>query len=155
MKIDYLSDHLEWIHLLAFMHQLEMRTASERNFQWSIQRFSERTNRSTLPMALVAVEDTIPVGSVSLLNQQLQSHSHFSPWVASLFVLEQYRNRGIGDQLMREIESTAWSMGYDSLFLFTHTAEEYYTKRDWKTIDTVQPPDVHRASVVMSKVLGL
>ena len=110
MKIDYLADRSEWIHLLAFMHQLEMRTANERNFEWSIQRFAERTNRHSLPLALVAVEDTIPVGSVSLLEQQLHSHSSFTPWVASLFVLEQYRNRGIGDRLMRELERIASSM---------------------------------------------
>ena len=79
MKIDYLADRSEWIHLLAFMHQLEMRTANERNFEWSIQRFAERTNRHSLPLALVAVEDTIPVGSVSLLEQQLRSHSSFTP----------------------------------------------------------------------------
>lgn len=153
MKIDYLADRSEWIHLLAFMHQLEMRTANERNFEWSIQRFAERTNRHSLPLALVAVEDTIPVGSVSLLEQQLRSHSSFTPWVASLFVLEQYRNRGIGDRLMRELEIIASSMGHKSLFLFTHTAKGYYEKRGWQTIDTVQPPDVRFSSVVMSKVL--
>lgn len=153
MRIDYLADHPEWIHVIAFMHQLEMRKPSERNFDWSIQQFSQRTNRQFLPLALVAVEDTIPVGSVTLLENQLKSHSNLTPWVASLFVIEQYRGRRIGDRLMREAELLAVSMGYDSLFLFTHTAQSYYERRGWDTIDTVEPPDVPYASVIMSKHL--
>ena len=155
VKIEYLADHPEWIHLIAFMHQLEMRTASDRNFDRSIQRFSERMNRHTLPMTLVAVEDTIPVGSVSLLEHQLDSHLNLSPWVASLFVLEQYRNLGIGIRLMQEIEMIASAIGHTSLFLFTHTAKAYYENRGWKTIDTVRPPEVSHSSVVMSKSLSI
>lgn len=153
MKIDYLADHPEWIHLIALMHQLEMRKPSERHFDWSIQQFSQRMNRQSLPMALVAVEDTIPVGGVTLLENQLKTHSNLTPWVASLFVLEQYRGRGIGGRLMRETELFAVAMRYNSLFLFTHTAQSYYEKRGWGIIDTVEPPDAPYASVVMSKQL--
>jgi predicted N-acetyltransferase YhbS len=151
VKIDYLADHPEWIHLIAFLHQLEMRKPSERNFDWSIQQFSHRANRESLPMALVAVEDTIPVGSVTLLEHQLHTHSNLTPWVASLFVLEQYRGVGVGDRLMREAELLAASMGHKSIYLFTHTAQLYYENRGWKIIDAVEPPDVSYVSVVMKK----
>jgi predicted N-acetyltransferase YhbS len=101
----------------------------------------------------VAVEDTIPVGSVSLLENQLNTHPNRKLWIASLIVLEQYRGRGIGDALMRKAELSAVSLGYNSIFLFTHTAQSYYEKRGWEIVDTVEPPDVRYASVVMSKQL--
>jgi predicted N-acetyltransferase YhbS len=153
MEIHFLADHPEWIHIIAFMHQLEMRKPNERNFDRSIQQFSQRANRQFLPIAYVAVEDTVPVGSVTLLEDQLPTYSNHKLWVASLFVLEQYRGRGIGDALMRKAELSAVSLGYNTILLFTHTAQSYYEKRGWEIIDTVDPPDVSYASVVMSKQL--
>lgn len=153
MRVDHLADHPEWMHLIAFMHQLEMREASERDFNWSIQQFSQRMNRDSLPMTLVAVEDTIPVGSVTLLENQLESHSNLTPWIASLFVLAQYRGCGIGSRLMREAELFASSIGYNSIYLFTHTAKSYYEAKGWNAIATVDPPDVRHTSVVMLKQL--
>lgn len=102
-------------------------------------------------MTLVAVEDTIPVGSVTLLENQLESYSNLAPWIASIFVLAQYRGRGIGSRLMREVERFASSVGYNSIYLFTHTAKSYYEARGWHAIGTVEPPDVRYTSVVMSK----
>jgi predicted N-acetyltransferase YhbS len=155
VKIEYLADHKAWVHVLAFMHQLEMRTPNERDFRSSVERFSERTNRDTLPIALVVIEDTIPVGSVSLLEFQLTSYRQLTPWVAGLFVLEQYRGQGIAHRLMQEMESIALSMGHRTLHLFTHTAEKYYESRGWEPIGTVEPPEVRYPSIVMSKELQL
>ncbi len=153
MEIAYLADHPDWVPVVALMHQLTMRMPSERNYDHSLQMFAARGNRDKLPIALVAIEDSIPVGSVSLVQRQLNVGDACSPWLAGLFVLAEYRKRGVADALMREAEQLAVALGHHRLYLFTHTAELYYRKRDWENIGTVHPPEVRHQSVVMQKHL--
>lgn len=85
------------------------------------------------PLTLVAFADTLPIGSASLVECDLPSHQHLTPWLASLFVATPYQKQGIGGKLVQQIESIAANMSYQQLYLFTWTAA-YYHKLGWKAI---------------------
>src|SRR5262249_21746541 len=54
-----------------------------------------------LPTTLVAVgDDGAPLGSVSLLLDDLPGYEHFSPWLASLYVRPDCRGGGLGGKLL-------------------------------------------------------
>ena len=55
-----------------------------------------------IPTTLVAVKGGEPVGSVSLLEQDLAGWEHLTPWLASLYVRSDHRGRGIGKQLVAQ-----------------------------------------------------
>ncbi|PSP02598.1 MAG: hypothetical protein BRC47_07420 [Cyanobacteria bacterium QS_7_48_42] len=65
------------------MHQLKLNLGNHYNYLRTQQLFRQRLNRNSLPLTLVAFLDTLPVGSVSLVNCDLDSHSHLKPWLAS------------------------------------------------------------------------
>jgi predicted N-acetyltransferase YhbS len=152
VKIKLLADCPEVIPAVACLQQMEMYSIlSNRNFKKAVAKFESRSvHRNKLPITFVAFEDTLPVGSVSLIEHELDSHNHLFPWVATLFVSSQYRNQGIGKRLMEEIESRALEMGYGTLYLFTDKASEYYLKMNWVPIETVTPKG-KPVSIIMQK----
>jgi predicted N-acetyltransferase YhbS len=156
VEIKLLADCVEVIPAVACLQQMEMYSMrTNRNFKQAIEKFEHRSvHRNKLPISLVAFEDTLPVGSVSLIEHELESHKHLSPWVATLFVSSQYRNQGIGKSLMEEVEKIALEMGYDTLYLFTDKASEYYLKMNWISIENVTPKG-KPASVLMQKEMAL
>lgn len=154
MEIQFLADCPEVIGAIACLQQLEMKLGEKSNYHHAIEKFSLRLNRISLPLALVAFVDTLPVGSVSLVDSDLPNYPHLTPWLASLFVATPYQRQGIGLQLIQQIELIAANMGYQQLYLFTWTAEAYYRKLGWTVIDKTQP-EGRPESVVMQKILSI
>lgn len=153
MRIEYLADHPQWAPVLAYLHQLTMRLPKERNFDHALNMYIDRCNRDCLPLSLVAIEDTMPVGSVSIHANQLDVVQGYTAWIGGLFVLDAYRSQRFGERLLTEAESVVKSLGRDIVYLFTHTAESFYLQRGWETFATVEPPLVRHTSVVMRKHL--
>ncbi|MFD1735461.1 GNAT family N-acetyltransferase [Bacillus salitolerans] len=154
MEIRFLTDCREFIPAIACLQQMEMyKIPSNRNLLKAIKKFEIRSKkRDGLPLTLVAFMDTLPVGSICLIDRELDSHTHLSPWIAPLFVSSHYRNRGIGKSLMEEAERLASSLGHKEIFLFTDAAREYYEKLNWETIETVYPTG-KPTSFLMKKIV--
>lgn len=152
MKIQFLADAKEVIPAIACLHQLEMKLGEKSDYHRAIEKFSLRCNRKSLPLTLVAFADTLPIGSASLVECDLPSHQHLTPWLASVFVATPYQKQGIGSKLVQQIETIAGNMGYQQLYLFTWTAAAYYHKLGWKAIATTLPEGLPE-SVVMQKTL--
>lgn len=153
MEIRYLADCAHVVPAIACLQLMAIHTPENRDYQRSLKQYGTRAvHRDQLPLSLVAFEDTLPVGSVSLVECDLESHAHLSPWVASLVVWEEYRGRGIGWQLMERIEEVGRSLGFPKLYLFTFSAEGLYRRLGWESLEAVHPKRLPQ-SVLMSKEL--
>jgi predicted N-acetyltransferase YhbS len=82
------------------------------------------------------MQKDICVGTISLVENDLQCRPHYTPWLASLFVPEEYRKQGIGEQLIEHIKGLAREMGYNKIYLRTEDAETYYQRLNWQYIET-------------------
>ncbi len=154
MEIKLLADCSEVIPAIACLHQIEMKLGAKSNFPQTVKEFQNHLNRNTLPLTLVAFVNTIPIGSVSLVEFELPSHTHLTPWLASLFVASGYKNRGIGKYLMAEIETIAKQNNYFELHLYT-PIPDYFAKLGWIVIDKAQPEEYPKSLdiLVMQKKL--
>jgi GNAT superfamily N-acetyltransferase len=105
----------------------------------SYQAFLEQAAGSrALPRVLVARLDTILLGSVNLLANEMAVRPQLTPWLGQLFVPESHRAKGIGTRLLDAAISYVESLGYRQLFLFTSgTLPGYYRKRGWTDIEDV------------------
>lgn len=75
------------------------------------------------------------VGSVSLIaSDDLAGFEHLTPWLASLYVAERARGRGLGAALVETALAEAAARGADHVHLFTAGQERYYLERGWRTI---------------------
>jgi GNAT superfamily N-acetyltransferase len=82
-------------------------------------------------MIYVAFLEGTPVGAVGLLRADLFSRQDLFPWMADLFVLPEYRSRGIGSALQDFILVKAKEMGYPAIYLYTPLVG-YYEKNGWE-----------------------
>ncbi len=84
---------------------------------------------------IVAVEDEICMGSVSIFENDLTRRRDLTPWLASLIVEPEYRSKKVGAGLMEAVKEEVRRMGYKKVYLRTGNAHEYYLKRGWDLVE--------------------
>jgi GNAT superfamily N-acetyltransferase len=87
-----------------------------------------------IPCAWVAFLGQDAVGTVSLIELNMDTRPDLTPWLAALFVLPDHRRRGIGTALTRRCEQEARTLGLSRLYLYTTLAENFYARLGWSTI---------------------
>jgi GNAT superfamily N-acetyltransferase len=101
-------------------------------------------------VALVALVNGIPSGSVFLVREDLETHKHLSPWLAGLFVLPAYRHMGLGRMLTAAVVEHASTLGFGSIYLYTSIGD-YYRRHGWSTCEEILVHDV--AHEIMTRTI--
>jgi len=130
-----------WAYLHWYLHRNIRFSAVEADYR-------RRASDSILPVTWVALERGMPIGMVSLKDYDLQSHRQFSPWLSALYVIPQFRKKGVGDSLIAQTISFATEKGYRAVHLFTDHRNTtylsgYYKKRGWELIERAFDNDGH------------
>jgi GNAT superfamily N-acetyltransferase len=103
-------------------------------------------------MAVVATDGPTLCGSAILIGADMDTRPELSPWLAGVFVVPEFRRRGIGTSLVEYITDRAGAMGVPTLYLYTPSAERLYSRLGWVPIDRCMYKGV--SVVVMSKMLA-
>lgn len=132
MRIELLADHPDWISSIAKWHWNEWGHHDE---DGSLEKWTEglagRTHRDRIPITFVAVEGDRPVGSATLVEHDMDTHKDLSPWLAGVFVLPQFRARGIASKLVHAAMAGARNLGVETLYLYSRSAVGLYEKLGW------------------------
>jgi GNAT superfamily N-acetyltransferase len=91
-----------------------------------------------LPRTFVLCADEQPVGTASLVAEDLEERPHLTPWLAGVFVIPGARGRNYVRHLIAAVEAEARSAAIDTLWLYTDTAERVYARAGWRTVETVE-----------------
>ncbi len=118
--------HNEWLHLNPG-GTLEQRLAG---YKHSVQ-------SSALPEIFIACENKKLLGSATLAKEDMDTRKFLTPWLASLFVVPEQRNKGIASQLITFIINYAKKNGFKNLYLFTEDQTDFYRHRGWYFVETV------------------
>ena len=136
MEIAPLADHMEFVDEMAQLHQAEWAHLS------SILTVKDRKNalenaagREGIPSIYIAYENNEFIGSVALIEHDLDTHLELSPWLAAVFVKERWRGQGIATLLVSFCEAQAKQIGVKKLYLSTELATQLYSKLGWKVIE--------------------
>jgi len=95
------------------------------------------SNRSQLPIGVVAMLDGTAVGIAVLKAKCVTTHSHLTPWIGGGMVLPKYRRSGIGAKLAVELENIARELGHEVIYSGTSTAISLLEQSGWSYIETV------------------
>ncbi len=139
MEISYLADHPEFIEGLApaiFEHWRHILT--EETLESRVGILRAHMNRDTLPIAWVAHTEWRVFGTAALRRHDLHGREDLEPWLGGVFVIEQYRQRGIGETLCAAVENHAGKTRADTLYLFTLDCQRWYQKLGWKKFEPCQ-----------------
>ncbi|WP_085044257.1 GNAT family N-acetyltransferase [Ensifer aridi] len=107
---------------------------------------------SSLPLTLIAIDEGIPVGMISLAECDFKGRPDLSPWLKSLYVHPFHRNKGIASLLIKRLEHEALRLGCGTLYLTTEDAKGLYIKNGWLEIDCVRTP--YGDGSLMKKILS-
>ena len=135
MRIVYLSEIPEVISEASELLYNEFkRFVSGRNIKDIEKSLKERTNTNRLPLALTMMKNNEFIGIVSLKIFDLAGYENYSPWLASLYVKPEHRNKGCGKKLIYRLIDEAVKLNYKELYLYTDLYEKIYQNCGWKKI---------------------
>jgi GNAT superfamily N-acetyltransferase len=147
MRIATLAQHPEHVCTVAgwIFHEWGSRLPGV-NLEKIETQFQTHLNRNRIPLTLLAFEGDLPVGTSSLVLQDISSRPELSPWVAGVYVLPEHRGKGIGSRLVGLAEQVARRLGVKQLYLFTHDRAGFYANFGWRALEQTQ---YHRLPVVI------
>ena len=133
MRVDYLAHHPQHVGTLAGLHLAQWKALLP---DWTYaQAFAELASHAegpVIPTTVVALgDDGALLGSCSLLQNDHDDIRDYTPWLASLYVLEAHRGRGVGRALTQRIVAEAAVLGVATLYLYTYDAQRYSEALGW------------------------
>jgi GNAT superfamily N-acetyltransferase len=153
MRIEFLADRSEFVPELARYHYEEwgpMRPGETLDDR--IARLTGTCNRSGIPLAVVATDGARLCGSAILVESDMDSRPQWRPWLAGVFVVPEFRGRGIGTALVEDITARVRATGLDKYYLYTPSAADFYARMGWVEIERCVEKGVQ--VVVMLKSLA-
>jgi predicted N-acetyltransferase YhbS len=97
---------------------------------------SAHLQKQPIPLTLIAVENGDPVGSVSLIRQDMAERPELTPWLAALYVRPAYRRRGIGGRLVTALTGKAREAGFSHLYLSADDQIPFYRRHGFSILET-------------------
>jgi GNAT superfamily N-acetyltransferase len=135
ITIDWIGDRRADIATLAEWH---VRAFGDYVNGWQIgqaaQELESHARRRGFPTTLVATHDDTLLGSVSLLPEDPPAPAKFAPFLATLFVRPEARQRGVGAALVRAAVAEASTLGIPELHLWTPDSAGFYLRLGWRKL---------------------
>jgi GNAT superfamily N-acetyltransferase len=106
-----------------------------------------------IPITLVASLERCPVGTATLLAHDVETEEwpDLSPWLAAVYVMPEYRRRGVGAALINAIVEKAASLRVGILYLSTVEREEFYADLGWQVIHSSEDKVVMSSTIARSR----
>jgi GNAT superfamily N-acetyltransferase len=139
VRIGYLVDHPEVLPTLERLFQSEWAAyyggAGPGNAHQDLVAYS---NRSQLPVGVVALLGSEPCGVAALKADSISTHKHLTPWIGGGMVAPQFRRHGIGARLISALEDVARNLGFTTVYSGTSTANSLLIREGWRFMEAVQ-----------------
>jgi GNAT superfamily N-acetyltransferase len=100
----------------------------------------------------VLFDNDDPVGTASLVANDLPSRADLTPWLASVLVRPQFRGRGYSTPLVKHVEGAA-AASSNVLWLYTWSAEAVYARLGWQRVGPERDADRNIDVVLMRRDL--
>ncbi|GGX94024.1 N-acetyltransferase GCN5 [Litchfieldella qijiaojingensis] len=94
--------------------------------------FVAQCGEGGVPSVFVAMHGEAPVGTASLVVDDMSVRPELTPWLASVFVLPAWRGRGIASRLVQRVEHEAREWGIERCYLFTPDQQALYRRLGWR-----------------------
>jgi predicted N-acetyltransferase YhbS len=136
VQIELLADRPEFIPQLAEWHHYAFGyLRPDFSVADRVAMLKERCGRREPPITFVASAGDELLGSAMLVARDMDTHPHFFPWLAGVFVSPAHRRRGVGRALSEHVTREARLLGFSTLYLYTPSAEGFYARFDWSAVE--------------------
>ncbi|ATU93938.1 GNAT family N-acetyltransferase [Phyllobacterium zundukense] len=140
IRVEPLENHPELVPLCARWNFEEWGQSAGRTMEETVEGFLGFLDPSSGQKAFVGFASGLPVGVALLIDNDLESHAHLKPWLASLYVMPEMRGQGVGKALIGATENSARNLGHTQLYLYT-SEPDYYRPLGWQDFETLTGDD--------------
>lgn len=140
LKIYPLTEKKSLYPILAYWSYQNWYLTRNVPFKLVMHEYKRRSELDTLPCSFIAFWGELPVGMVSIKETDMLRRQDLSPWLSALYVSPEYRNKGIGTDLIQSVLNLCSYKGFKRIFLFIDSRymnelESFYKTRDWVFFD--------------------
>jgi GNAT superfamily N-acetyltransferase len=136
VRIDNIADHPDLVETVARWQWSEWGRDPADSLAARIASIGAETDPDRIPTTFVALDGDDPLGSASLVADDMSTHPELTPWLASVYVTPAARGGGVASALVRRVMRQAAAMGITRLYLYTESAQGLYEKLGWQVIAT-------------------
>ena len=131
ISIHNLIEDPQQLETLAEWHHAEWSYFNpEESISQRITRMQAYLNNDFIPSTFIATDSEL-LGSAAIIKNDMETKPQLSPWLASVYITPQYRNKGIGTRLVQHSMAMAQSNNIDKLYLLTPGQKSFYEKLGW------------------------
>jgi GNAT superfamily N-acetyltransferase len=140
VEIAFLADYPQYLPTVSgWVYQFWGRRHPGNTLEGTTARFKGFMQRQAIPLTLIALaQDRRPLGTASLFVQDMAIRPQLTPWLASVYTAPEYRQQGVGSQLVTGAEAVAWQLGVACLYLYTPDQEHFYTRLGWQVLERLE-----------------
>jgi GNAT superfamily N-acetyltransferase len=133
VEIIPLADKREFIAELAELHHAEWKHLSPSlTLEGRAEAIAEAAGREGIPSIFIAVSGNQLVGSAALVQNDMDTKSGLTPWLAAVYVKDGFRHQGVATELIARCETEAARSNADAWYLYTEFASRLYEKLGWR-----------------------
>lgn len=159
LKIYPLSEKKSLYPILAYWSYNNWYLKRNVPFSLVLQEYRRRAEPGSLPCSFIAFWGELPIGMISIKETDMISRQELSPWLSALYVSPEYRERGVGTELIRTVLNFCPYMGFKRIFLFIDIRfikelEKFYGTRGWIYYDEDMDSDGNRTKILFHELTG-
>ncbi|MEI7792877.1 MAG: GNAT family N-acetyltransferase [Candidatus Berkelbacteria bacterium] len=129
IQIDFLANHRQFVDAVARFWCLEWGSdKSEQGIEKTKERILHKLNTDKIPLILIAFDGDKCLGTVAIVEDDLEKRPDLTPWIASVYIEENHRGHGIAKLLVEAAMRKAKTLGLKIIYLHTETAHGLYEK---------------------------
>lgn len=104
-----------------------------------------------IPQMYIAKYNEEVIGVVSIWRNDIMSRQDLYPWMSTLIVKPEYRNKGVGKKLQEKCIEECKRLKYENIYLITHH-DNYYEKTGWEFLDNAPEIDGKYTKIYVHKL---
>ena len=129
MDIDYLANKINFMDEVSSIIYNEWGSLIPGNkIENTQKRIRNFLNKDKIPLCVVCFDNNTLTGVYSLMLNDQANTRGLSPWLGSVYVKPEYRNKGIGTRLVKHALELSKNLGYETLYLHTSDKQALYSR---------------------------
>jgi len=95
-------------------------------------------NNDEIPFGIATIENDKVIGFCVLQKERLDKYPHFSPWITSMLIFEEFRGKGFGKKMVAEALNWFSLLGYKKVYLWTDQTPGFYKNLGFRFVQEVE-----------------
>ncbi|MDN3556839.1 GNAT family N-acetyltransferase [Halomonas maura] len=133
LRIDDTSPHIAT--LAGWAHGEWGHLHPGRSLAAAVESFRADCGPAGVPSVFAAMAGECPVGMASLVVDDMSDRRELTPWLASVYVLPEWRGREIASRLVGRVEEEARAHGHRRFYLYTPDQQALYRRLGWRDLE--------------------